>query len=85
MSRYTRLSLEERLLLSRYKEEGLLQVEIALLLKRCPSTISREVRRNSNKVNYAPATAQHRALSRCKKFSLIAISSFRGIHCRQTP
>lgn len=71
MSLYSRLRLEERLLLSRYKEEGLLQVEIAGLLNRSPSTISRELRRNSNKVNYSPATAQHRALSRGKKFSLI--------------
>ncbi len=58
------LSLDERQLLSFYKEQGLSQKEISGLMKRSESTISRELKRNSNQNGYVAATAQKRSLAR---------------------
>jgi IS30 family transposase len=71
MSKYKHLSLDERLLLSFYKEQGLFQNEIARLMKRSESTISRELKRNSNQNGYVAATAQKRSLTRCAQISRI--------------
>ena len=64
MRDYTQLTQEER-----YQIEGLLkmehhQSEIAVVLKRHKSTISREVRRNRGLRGYRPKQAQHLALAR---------------------
>lgn len=74
MKGYKQLSLEERTILSLYHDKGMFQKEIAKFLNRCPSTISRELQRNSNKQNYVSTTAQHRALSRCSRFSRINLN-----------
>ena len=71
MSKYTQLSLDERILLSFYKEQGRLQNEIARLMKRSESTISRELKRNSNQNGYVAATAHKRSLARCAQISRI--------------
>jgi IS30 family transposase len=71
MSKYKHLSLDERVLLSFYKDQGLLQNEIARLMKRSESTISRELKRNSNQNGYVAATAQKRSLARCAQISRI--------------
>ena len=71
MSKYTHLSLDERQLLCVYKEQGLLQNEIALLMKRSESTISRELKRNANQNGYVATIAQKRSLARCSKTSRI--------------
>ena len=71
MSNYSQLNLDERFLLSKYHQQGLFQSEISKLLNRSPSTISRELSRNSNQSGYVSTTAQNRALSRCSKISRI--------------
>lgn len=71
MSKYTHLSLDERLLLSVYKEKGLFQNEIARLMKRSESTVSRELKRNANQNGYVATTAQKRSLARCSQTSRI--------------
>ena len=71
MSKYNHLSLDERLLLSIYKEQGLFQNDIARLMKRSESTISRELKRNSNKIGYGGPTAHKRSLARCSQTSRI--------------
>ncbi len=47
---YSQISLEERKEIACYLEKGLRQKEIAALLGRSPSTISREIRRNSSPI-----------------------------------
>ncbi len=47
---YSQISLEEREEIACYLEKGLRQKEIAALLGRSPSTISREIRRNSSPI-----------------------------------
>lgn len=64
---YQRLSQEERDKLSLFKAEKKSLREIARLLKRSPSTVSRELRRNCppiRKGRYLPHKAQLRALQR---------------------
>ena len=74
MSKYKHLNLDERLLLSVYKEQGLFQNEIARLMKRSESTISRELKRNSNQNGYVGPTAQKRSLARCSQPSRIDLN-----------
>lgn len=49
MRPYRHLTAEERACLAEYLREGKNMVEIAAMLKRSPSTISREIKRNRNK------------------------------------
>ena len=59
--KYSQLSLAEREEIAIGLENGLKQYEIAKLLSRCPSTISREIKRNNpsiNKVRYRANRAQ---------------------------
>lgn len=66
MRPYKHLTIEERTCLSEYKRLGKNVSEIAALLGRAPSTISRELRRNRNKnegrngTNYNPMVATNR-------------------------
>jgi transposase, IS30 family len=65
MSRYTQLSLEERCSIARLHEAGQSIRQIAAALDRQPSTIARELKRNTGrKVGYQPAYAQAQASAR---------------------
>ena len=55
---YTHLTREERYQIYALKKAGLKQSEIAKVLERCPSTISRELRRNCGRRGYRPKQAQ---------------------------
>lgn len=59
MSNYRQLSLEERCSIARFHEAGQSIRQIAAALDRQPSTIARELKRNSgNQVGYRPGYAQ---------------------------
>ena len=63
--RYEQFSLEERCTLSRLKQAGKTVRQIAAAMDRAPSTIARELKRNSGtQVGYQPAYAQQQAKSR---------------------
>ena len=65
MSRYTQLSLEERCSIARLHEAGQSIRQIATALDRQPSTITRELKRNTGrKIGYQPAYAQAQASGR---------------------
>ena len=64
MQKYTELSIEERAVIQVCLSMGISQRSIAKKLKRSPSTISREVNRNSVKSEYTAQTAQQ---IRCRK------------------
>lgn len=64
MKKYTHLTEEERVLISHYHDNGISIGEIGRKLGRNKSSISREIRRNSNTNEYKPDTAKHRYLSR---------------------
>lgn len=62
---YGQLSLEDRCTIARLREEGRSIRQIAAALDRQPSTISRELKRNSgNQVGYKPAYAEQQASAR---------------------
>lgn len=56
---YQQLTQEERYQISAFLKAGFTQSEIATILKRHKSTISREVSRNTGKRGYRPKQAQH--------------------------
>jgi transposase, IS30 family len=63
--RYEQFSLEERCTLSRLSQAGKTIRQIATAMDRAPSTIARELKRNSgNQVGYQPAYAEQQAKSR---------------------
>ena len=63
--KYEHLSLEDRCRIARLHEAGQSVRQIAAALDRPPSTISRELKRNSgNQVGYKPAYAHQQAKSR---------------------
>jgi IS30 family transposase len=63
--RYRQLGLDERCTIARLREDGRSVRQIATTLDRPPSTISRELSRNSgNKVGYKPAYAQEQTRAR---------------------
>ena len=63
--RYGQLTLEERCTIARLREAGQSIRQIAAGLDRSPSTISRELRRNTGRqVGYRPAYAQEQAWAR---------------------
>jgi transposase, IS30 family len=65
MPRYTQLSLEERCSIARLHEAGQSIRQIATALDRQPSTITRELKRNTGrKIGYQPAYAQAQASAR---------------------
>lgn len=67
MQSYTHFTLEERESLAKYVHEGRKQKEIALLLGKDKSSVSREIRRNRNKNGtYQPWTATCRYIHRRK-------------------
>ena len=59
----TQLTQEERYQIESFLKMGHHQSEIAVVLKRDKSTISREVRRNRGLRGYRPQQAQHLALA----------------------
>ena len=62
---YRQLSLEERCTIARLHEDGQSIRQIAAALDRQPSTVSRELKRNSgSKVGYRPGYAQEQAQAR---------------------
>ena len=61
---YQHLTLEERYCLAEFREKGLSIRAIARMLKRSPSTISRELRRNRGKRGYHPYGAYSKAKHR---------------------
>jgi IS30 family transposase len=71
MKKYRHLRQEERTLISHYHDNGISIGEIGRRLGRNKSSISREVRRNSNKDSDKPDTARQRYLSRRKKLRRI--------------
>ena len=64
MQQYTELSIEERAVIQVSLSMGISQRGIAKKLKRSPSTISREIKRNSVNSEYTAQTAQQ---IRCRK------------------
>ena len=57
MRGYTQLTQEERYQIYALQKAGVSQQEIAEVLERSPSTISRELRRNRGQKGYRPAQA----------------------------
>ena len=69
---YDQLDLDERIELSRHHDAGIAPSEIARIMGRQPSTIGRELKRNSlPKGGYKPASADRIALSRRRRLSRI--------------
>ena len=69
---YSQLDLDERIELSRHHDAGTALSEIARIMGRHPSTIGRELKRNSlPKGGYKPASADRIALSRRRRLSRI--------------
>lgn len=64
MSGYTQLAQQERYQIHALLKAGHNQRNISTILKRHPSTISRELRRNTGQRGYRPIQAQRRALRR---------------------
>ncbi len=58
ITRYTHLQPEDRLTLASLRQQGFSQRAIARLLGRSPSTICRELRRNSSSAGYTSKPAQ---------------------------
>jgi IS30 family transposase len=64
-TRYTQLSLEERCTIARLYEEGQSLRKIASTLDRSPSTLSREIKRNSgSRIGYKPVYADEQSWAR---------------------
>jgi IS30 family transposase len=61
---YAQLSLEDRCAISRLQGEGRSVRQIAAALDRAPSTISRELRRNSGQLGYRPGYAEEQKRAR---------------------
>ena len=69
-TRYNHLDIDARYELSRLREAGTAQKEMAVLMNRLESTISRELRRNAlPKDGYRPGSADRIALSRRRRLS----------------
>lgn len=66
MSCYTHLAQEERYQIYALMRAGHAQTDIAALLGRSPSTVSRELARNRGSRGYRPRQAQARALARAR-------------------
>jgi len=80
---YGHLCIDERYELYRLHEAGIAQKEIAELMDRSESTISRELRRNVlPKGGYKPASADRIAMSRRRRLSRLECLSPLGDHVR---
>ena len=66
MKSYTHLTQEERYQIHAFMQAGISQDEIASLLKRSPSTFSRELRRNPELAGYRPKQAHRTAHLRAR-------------------
>lgn len=66
MSVYSHLTQEERYQIYALMKAGLLQTQIAAVLGRSPSTISRELRRNRGQRGYRPHQAHERSCQRAR-------------------
>ena len=64
---YNRVTSEERRLIYQWKQEGFSLRKMADLLSRAPSSISRELKRNTGKRGYRPKQAQALADARAKR------------------
>jgi len=65
------LTMEESDQIAQLKHQGAKQQETARVLRRSPSTISRELQRNGSENEYFTAPAQHRAASRRRERPLM--------------
>src|SRR5574343_1911987 len=61
---YQQLQPEDRVTVASLLQQHFSIRDIARLLARAPSTISRELKRNTTEVGYASATAQHSCVTR---------------------
>ena len=69
---YDQVDLDDRIEISRLHADGISRRAIGRMMGRSPSTITRELRRNSlPKAGYKPASADRIALSRCRRKSRI--------------
>jgi len=75
MSHYTQLTREERYQISALKTAGHNQVEIATVIGRNKSTVSRELSRNRGQRGYRPKQANHFAESRRQSKSVPRITT----------
>ena len=67
---YDQVDLDDRIEISRLHADGISRRAIGRMMGRSPSTISRELRRNSlPKAGYKPGSADRIALSRCRRKS----------------
>jgi IS30 family transposase len=64
---YRRVTVVERRLIRMWRQAGYGQREIARRLSRCPSTICREIARNSGRSGYRPEQADRMAQARAKR------------------
>jgi IS30 family transposase len=64
MSRYNQINQEERYEIHALRKVGISQKEIAKRLNRDPSSISRELKRNTGKRSYRPKQAHEKAITR---------------------
>ena len=72
MKKYTQIRYEERVQIADLYSKKQSLRQIALFLKRSPSTLSREIRRNASPPGqYWPDTAQRLSLKRCHRLCLL--------------
>ena len=64
---YKRMTKEDRIHIHRWRQEGLSFREIARLFERSPSTICREVTRNTGRRGYRAKQAHHKAQERARR------------------
>ena len=82
-TKYNHLDIDARYELFRLREAGIAQKEIAVLMNRSESTISRELRRNAlPKGGYRPGSADRIALSRRRRSSKLERLNMLGSHVR---
>jgi IS30 family transposase len=83
---YSQLDIDERYELFRLREAGTAQKEMAVLMNRSESTISRELRRNAlPKGGYRPGSADRIALSRRRRLSKLERLNLLGSDVRDRP
>ena len=80
---YIHLTIEERACISKFKEMGLSLREMAKLLNRNVSTISREIKRNSYKtsvnysvIKYSPTVAQRKKEDKTENKESVVVSKY---------
>ena len=84
--RYNQLDLDDRIELSRHHDAGIAPSEIARIMGRHPTTIGRELKRNSlPKGGYKPASADRIAPSRRRRLSRIERLNPLREHVRDLP